>query len=176
MEENFPIALSLGGQKGGAPPPVDDFRYDAYITYANVEPDAGWVWGTLVPRLRDAGLRIAVSGEVEEPGVALVLGIERAIEQSKRMVAVISRVYLADAWTGFQEMMAAHLSVQEQKARMLPLVIEPELMAPDGRTLGRDVALHLAALTPLNLHDHHVDQMARLIRALQSPLLRTWGR
>lgn len=170
MEENFPIALSLGGRKGSVPRDEEGYRYDAYITFANVEPDAGWVWGTLVPQLRDAGLRIAVSGEVEEPGVALVLGIERAIEQSKRMVAVISRAYLADAWSGFQEVMAAHLSVQERRARVLPLLLEPALLAADGRGLNREAALHLGMLAPINLSDRYTDPFARLIRALQSPL------
>lgn len=173
IEENFPIALSLGGQKGSMAVDEDGFLYDAYITFADVEPDAGWVWGTLVPRLRDAGLRVAVSTDVEEPGVALVLGIERAIRRAKRTVAVISRDYLTGAWTSFQEVMAATLGVQEQTARVLPLVIDPELLAADGRTLGGEAALHLGMLTPLNLHERYGDPFARLIRTLRAPLAST---
>lgn len=83
IEENFPIALYLGGQKGRIPQVELGFRYDAYISYVDVEPDATWVWDTLLPRLEDAGLKIAVSGDVEEPGVSRVVNIERGIKQAK---------------------------------------------------------------------------------------------
>lgn len=92
MEENFPVALYLGGQKGVVPTDEQGFRYDAYVSYVDREPDATWVWDTLVPRLDDAGLRVAVSGDVEEPGVARVVSIERGLEQSRRTVVVLSEV------------------------------------------------------------------------------------
>jgi len=107
---------------------------------------------------------------------ALVLGIERPIEQSKRTLAVISRAYLPNAWTGFLEFMTAHPGIQERQARVLPLVLEPARMVPDGRGLSREVALHLGMLVSLNLNERHIDQFTRLIRTLQSPLPRAWGR
>lgn len=73
LEENFPISLYLGGQKGVIAKVDAGFRYDAYISYVDVEPDATWVWDTLLPQLEKEGLKIAVSGDVEEPGVALSL-------------------------------------------------------------------------------------------------------
>ena len=170
MEENFPVALSLGGQKGSAPQDEEGFRFDAYITYANVESDAGWVWGTLVPKLRDAGLRIAVSGEVEEPGVALVLGIERAIGQAKRTVAVISRAYLDSEWNAFENVLALTLSVAESKARLLPLALDPELLTADGRTLGPAAPLRLQQAYAINMQARWIDPYRRLIDALRSPL------
>jgi hypothetical protein len=176
IEENFPVVLALGGQKSSVPQDTEGFRYDAYITFATVEPDASWVWGTLVPRLRDAGLRIAVSSDVEEPGSALVIGIERAIEQSKRTIAVISRAYLADAWTGFQEVVATHLGIQERQARVLPLVFDPTLMASDGRGLSREVALHLGILVPLDMNNRYTDPFAKLVNTLKSPLPPLFGR
>jgi hypothetical protein len=79
LEENFPIALFLGGQKGIIPVVEEGFRYDAYISYVDKEPDASWVWNKLVPQLEGTGLRIAVSGDVEAAGVERVVGIERGI-------------------------------------------------------------------------------------------------
>jgi hypothetical protein len=176
MEENFPIALSLGGQKGSALQDAEGYRFDAYITFANVEPDAGWVWGTLAPRLRAAGLRIAVSGEAEDPGVALVLGIERAIEQSKRTVAVISRAYLTGEWNAFENVMALTLGVTESKARLLPLVLEPDLLGPDGRSLGPAAPLRLRQATCINMQAQWIDPFKRLIDAVRSPLPGLSGR
>src|SRR5919199_2678728 len=39
VEENFPVALHLGGQKGVVPKDEQGFRYDAYISYVDREPD-----------------------------------------------------------------------------------------------------------------------------------------
>ncbi|HRW10893.1 MAG TPA: caspase family protein, partial [Caldilineaceae bacterium] len=70
LEENFPVALYQGGQQGTISKDDEGFRYDAYISYVDRAPDAQWVWETLVPQLEAADLRVAVSGDVEEPGVA----------------------------------------------------------------------------------------------------------
>jgi hypothetical protein len=85
----LPVALYLGGQKGVVPRDEEGFRYDAYVSYVDREPDTTWVWDTLVPRLEEAGLRVAVSGDVEEPGVARVVNVERGIKQAKRTVVVL---------------------------------------------------------------------------------------
>lgn len=80
LEENFPVALRLGGQKGGVARDDEGFRYDAYISYADREPDATWVKGTLLPRLQAAGLRVAMSEDVEEFGVSRIVNLERLIK------------------------------------------------------------------------------------------------
>ncbi len=47
LEENFPVALRLGGQATAVDKDVDGFRYDAYISYVDNAPDATWVWDVL---------------------------------------------------------------------------------------------------------------------------------
>jgi hypothetical protein len=173
LEENFPVALYLGGQKGAIPTIEGDFRYDAYISYVRQEPDAGWVWNTLVPRLKQEGLRVAVSGAAEDAGVALVVGMERAIEQSRRTVVVMSNAYVADNWAHFQNVMAQTLSVEERQARVLPVIIERELVDEHGH-MGGQVRLGLRMLTPLDLTDPYVGErnLNRLAGLLQRPLSR----
>jgi len=124
LEENFPVALYLGGQQGIVPKDEAGFRYDAYISYADKEPDISWVWNTLVPFLKKVGLRVAVSGVVETPGVALVVEIDRAITQSKRTVIVLSENYLTDNLAHFQSILAHTKGVVERRARVLPLLFE----------------------------------------------------
>ncbi len=166
LEENFPVALYLGGQKGVVPRDEEGFRYDAYVSYVDQEPDGTWVWDTLVPRLEEAGLRIAVSGDVEEPGVARVVNIERGIKQAKRTVVVLSETYLADYMADFENVVAQTMGVQEGTYRLLPVKIAP---IDEGQ-----LPVRLSMLTTLNLtHPRRAErEFGRLVRALQGPLPR----
>jgi hypothetical protein len=164
LEQNFPLALKAGGQKSTPQPVGEPYQYDVYISYIHQEPDAGWVWRELVPRLKEAGLAVAVSGTVEEPGVALVLGIERAIQQSRRMLLVLSPAYVRDQWAAFQNEMGQHLSIEERKARLCPVI-----MAPFDQQLLRG---GLQMLAKIDLTDSYLKKinMERLISTLKSPL------
>jgi hypothetical protein len=164
LEENFPVALYLGGHKSVIPRDEDGFRYDAYISYVDKDPDTTWVWQSLVPRLEQAGLRIAVSGDVEEPGVYRVVGIERGIRQSKRTIVVLSETYLDDNMADFENIIGQTMSIQEGTYRLLPV----RFFEIDDRMLPT----RLSALTTLNLaHPQRSErEYARLIRALQGPL------
>jgi len=163
LEENLPVALYLGGQKGVVPRDEEGFRYDAYVSYVEQEPDAAWVWGTLVPRL-EAGLRVAVSGDVEEPGVARVVNVERGMRQAKRTVIVLSEAYLADSMADFENTLAQTMGVQEGTYRLLPVKIAP---LDDDRLPTR-----LSMLTTLDLvHPRRAErEFERLVQALRGPL------
>ncbi len=164
IEENFPVALYRGGQKGVVAKDEQGFRYDAYISYAAQEPDATWVWDTLLPRLEEAGLRVAVSGDVESPGVARVVNIERGIRQARRTVILLSENYLADSMADFENVLAQTLGLQEGHYRLLPVKIRP---LDAGRLPTR-----LSMLTTLDLtHPRRAKrEFERLVRALREPL------
>lgn len=164
LEENFPVALYLGGQKGVIPQVEPGFRYDAYISYVDTEPDATWVWDTLLPQLEDAGLKIAVSGDVDEPGVARVVNIERGIQQAKRTIIVLSEAYLSNTMAEFENTLGQAMGIQEGTYRLLPV----KSMALDSNRLPT----RLSMLTTLDLsHPRRAErEFTRLIRALQSPL------
>ncbi len=166
LEENFPVALYLGGQKGVVVKDEQGFRYDAYISFVDREPDAGWVWDVLAPRLEEAGLRVAVSGDAEEPGVARVVNIERGIRQARRTVIVLSDAYLADHLADFENVLAQTMGIQEGSYRLLPVQIAPidESQLP----------VRLGMLTTLDLaHPRRAErEFGRLVQALQGPLPR----
>jgi hypothetical protein len=166
LEENFPVALYLGGQKGIVPRDEQGFRYDAYISYVDKEPDAAWVWDTLVPKLEAASLRVAVSGDVEEPGVQRVVSIERGVKQAKRTVLVLSDAYVADNWADYENVMVQTLGVQEGTYRLLPVKI--------GALAEGRLPLRLSQLVALDLvHPQRAQrEFARLVQALQGPLPR----
>lgn len=164
LEENFPIASYAGGRKGNIPVDEEGFLYDAYISYVDREPDESWVWETLVPRLEEVHLRIAVSVDVEEPGVARVVGIERGIKQSRRILVVLSPSYLADHLAAFENILGQTIGIQEGTYRLLPVKIAQ--IDPEQLPLRLSM-LNVVDLTHLNRATREFD---RLIRALQGPL------
>jgi hypothetical protein len=166
LEENFPIALYLGGQKGLNADTPGEYRYDAYISYVDREPDATWVWDTLISRLEAANLRISVSGDSEEPGVARVVNVERGIRQSKRTIIVLSQAYLDDAMAGFENILGQTMGIQEGTYRLLPIQFE----TIDNSKLPT----RLSMLSTLNLsHPRRAEQgFNRLVDTLRGPLPR----
>jgi len=164
LEENIPVALYLGGKKDVVSVVEPDFRYDAYISYVDKEPDATWVWETLLPCLEDAGLRVAVSGDVETLGVARVVNIERGLTQSKRTVVVLSELYLADNIAQFENVLGQSMSIQEGNARLLIIKTAP---IEENR-----LPFRLRQLTMANLsHPRRAKrEFERVVKALQQPL------
>lgn len=166
LEENIPVALYLGGQKGVVPQVEEGFRYDAYVSYVDKEPDTTWVWDTLLPRLEKAGLHIAVSGDSEEPGVARVVNIERGITQSKRTIVVLSDAYMVDNMADFENVLGQTMGIQEGTYRLLPVKAAP---IEQNRLPTR-----LRMLTTLDLsHPRRAErEFDRLVKALQGSLPR----
>jgi hypothetical protein len=164
LETNFAVALYLGGQKGVVARDDQGYRYDAYVSYVDKEPDATWVWETLVPQLEGAGLRVAVSGDVEQPGVERVVSVERGISQSKRTVLVLSPAYLEDGMAHFENVLAQTMGVQEGAYRLLPIKTAP--IDPDRVP----VRLSMLATLDLTRPARAGREMQRLVTALQGPL------
>jgi hypothetical protein len=166
LEDNFPVALRLGGVKAAADQQAepDGFLYDAYVSYVEREPDASFVWEKLVPPLRNAGLRVVVSGDAEQPGVARVVSIERGIRQSKRTIVALSSAYLEDHMADFQNVLADSMGIQEGTYRLLPVKIEELGAARVSTRLGQLVTLDL-------VHPSRAPrEFERLIAALRAPL------
>jgi hypothetical protein len=133
--EGFPIAMYRGGTRGVIPKDDQGFRYDVFISYVDREPDATVVWDELIPRLEGAGLRVAIGGEFERGGggVARVIGLQRALQQSKRIIVVLSRAYIEDCGAEVESAMSQELGIGKGEYRILPLYIEP--IEPSERPL-----------------------------------------
>jgi hypothetical protein len=142
----------------------EDFLYDAYVCYVDREPDRTWVWDTLVPKLEQAGIEVAVSGDVDIPGVPKIVNIEQGIRQAKRTVIILSDAYLTDNMAEFEHTLGQTMGIQEGTYRLLPI----EAMPFDRNRLPT----RLSMLTTLDLSDpSRVDRgFDRLIRALKQPL------
>lgn len=161
VEDNFAVALCPGTTL--APAEVDDsFRHDVYVSYA--ESDAPWVWTTFVPQLTQADLRVAVSDDVAEPGVARVVNAERGIRRSRRTVVVLSDAYLEDHMGDFENVLAQTVGVDEGRYRLVPVKA-----APFDRAR---LPARLSMLTAVDLTrpERAGCELDRLIDALRRPL------
>jgi hypothetical protein len=160
-----PLTIFKGEVSSSQPQSIpEDFLYDAYICYVDREPDRTWVWDTLVPKLEQAGINIAVSGDVDLPGVPKIVNIEQGIRQAKRTVIVLSDAYLTDNMAEFEYTLGQTMGIQEGTYRLLPI----EAMPFDRSRLPT----RLSMLTTLDLSDpSRVDRgFNRLVRSLKQPL------
>jgi hypothetical protein len=128
VEENFPIALYLGGKAPTllpSAPPVDPFPYDVFISYRQQEPDRSWVRKTLLSWLEAHGLRACIDHRDFRLGAPLVLETARAVEQSRYTLAVLSPAYLTSNFTELENVLAEHLGLEMSQRRLLAIMREP---------------------------------------------------
>jgi len=169
LEENFPVAFYRGGQKQIAPAPAgadDEFTYDVYISYTDKEPDSTWVWDTFIPRLEAAGFdpaRIAVAGEVERPGVTLLLEAERALKNAKRVLLVMSNQYFDDPRAQFDYELAQDLQVRQETFRLIPVIFAPGI---DENRIPDRIRMY----TTSDLSRRTESRLRRLVEILKKPI------
>ncbi len=163
LEDNFAVAAGPAAKSSPSSAEADGrFHHDAYVSYAAA--DSAWVWGTLVPGLEQAGVRVAVSDDVAEPGVARVVNAERGIRRSQRTLIVLSEAYLSDRMAEFENVLAQTMSVDEGRHRLIPVKAAPY---DAGRLPTR-----LSMLTGVDLTrpERAGRELDRLVRALRTPL------
>jgi len=149
IEENFPIALYMGGKAATPLPttsPNDSYEYDVFISYLAKDADKTWVRKTL---LRCFPL-----------GVPLITSMERAIQQSRYTLVILSSSYLESSYGEFENLAAQHLGLEESKYRLIPIVREectPRL------------GLRILFLLDMTDEDEFDANMERLVYQLRQP-------
>lgn len=107
--------------------------WDVYVSCADEDED--WVYDTLAPRLRDAGIKVGTADELHDLGVPRLTNMERAMEQAERTVVVLTDAYLQESWSAFEGGLGKAITVEEQLARLM-------LVSPKPVT-GRIPAMYL---------------------------------
>ena len=104
------------------------YKYDVFVSYRH--RDKEWVRSWLVPKLKEAGVRVCVDYESFEPGAALVTEMERAVVQSRKTVVVLTPEYLESAWAEFENTMVQTLDIAARKRRLVPVLLKPCELPP----------------------------------------------
>lgn len=97
-------------------------QYDLFISYADADSD--WVEGYLLDCLKQAGVRYH-SEAAFALGTVRLLEFERAIEQSDRILLVLSPAYLADGFNQFIDLLAQFYGFDSATWPVIPLVLQP---------------------------------------------------
>lgn len=128
--------------------------YDLFVSYAPV--DERWVEEQLLPRLRAAQLRVLTSDDFEA-GAPRLDNIERAVDQSRHTLAVMTPAWLAHAWNDFEALLAASSDPAGRQRRLIPLLLQP-----------CDIPPRIAMLTPANFTDpsRFEENVQRLLKGL----------
>jgi hypothetical protein len=125
LEENYPVALLLGGAASliELPAPPDDKRYDVFITYCDSdEADRTWTRRVMIPHLERRGLRVCFERRDFRLGFSRVKETERAVHDSRYTVAVFSPAYLASDFDDFQALLGFHNAVERGAPSFVPLL------------------------------------------------------
>lgn len=162
IEENFPIALYMGGKAATPLPttlPNDSYGYDVFISYLAKDADKTWVRKTLLPALESKALRVAIDTRFT-PGVPKITSMEQVIKQSRYTVVILSPNYLESNYREFENLMAQHLGLEESKYRLIPIMREectPRL------------GLRILFLLDMTDEDEFDANMERLVYQLRQP-------
>jgi hypothetical protein len=103
--------------------PLQDFQYDAFISYRHCEPDCSFAFD-LYRDLKDAGFNVAIDDADFRPEKDFLKEIERCVKTSRYTLAVLSPRYIESGNTEEEAVMTRVLSMQERQERLIPLKIE----------------------------------------------------
>ncbi len=137
------------------------FKYDVFISYSHRDQD--WVAGWLVPQLKNAGLKVCIDRESFEPGAPLPTEMERAVLQSHKTIAILTREYIegGSGWTDFENILVQTLDPAARQRRLIPLFLAQ-----------CELPLRLGYLTPIDFTqpDRHRTELTRLVTAIRQRL------
>ncbi|RLT36421.1 MAG: toll/interleukin-1 receptor domain-containing protein [Chloroflexi bacterium] len=132
------------------------YRYDVFVSYS--EQDADWVLDWLLPRLKEAGLVVATGEESIRAGVPKLDEAERLVRESRKVLAILSKAYVADSATDFEGLLVQSPDPGARLRRLIP--VELEKAEPPGR---------IALLGAVDMTDpeRRQEQLGRVIAAVQ---------
>lgn len=135
-----------------------EYTYDLFISYT--EADRAWVEGYLLDALTQAGVRVQ-SEAAFALGAPRLLEFERAVQESRRTLLILSPAYLAEDFTQFAELLAQSYGLETGTWSVIPLILHPVELPPRLSMLT-----HLDATDP----DRWPEVVERLYAETQRPV------
>jgi hypothetical protein len=99
-----------------------EYKYDVFISYSHEDRD--WVYRKLVPYLQEHNFSVFTDRDFET-GALSVNEMQRGVECSRRVVAVLSTAYEKSKWSTLENAMAQTLDPDASFRKLIPILFEP---------------------------------------------------
>ncbi len=131
-------------------------RYDVFLSYSH--RDNQWVRQDLLPKLEAHDLAVLIDFRDFEAGAPTITEIQRAIDESRKTLLVLSDNYLQSEWTTFERYLLQTDDPTNTQRKLIPV-------RRDACTLPRSISF----LTYVDLADpaYHAVEWQKLLRALR---------
>jgi len=99
------------------------YTYDAFVSYST--QDEQWVRSELLQCLERNNLKVCIDFRDFRPGYTNIDEINRAVQESRKMLLVITPSYLRSQWTTHERQIVQNLDPMNRQVRLIPLLKEP---------------------------------------------------
>lgn len=128
VEENFPIALALGGKSSAAHASSsvanDEYRHDVFINYSESPADKDWVKTKFLPALEAKGVSACVDFRDFGLGKPIDIERERCVQESRYTLTVLSEEFIANKLRAFETSMADKLEDEDGRLRIVGVLLD----------------------------------------------------
>jgi hypothetical protein len=129
MAQALAEAVKLPNEPPPKSEPSDtDFVYDVFISYSRA--DLPWIQAELLTRLEAAGLKTCLDFRDFEPGTPRPTQVQQAVENSRKMLLILTPDYLKSEWDEFANLMAQTRDPASHERRLIPLLKAPCELPP----------------------------------------------
>ncbi len=132
-------------------------QYDVFISYSSI--DREWVSEYLLPKLESVGLKVFIDYRDAEIGVPSLINMERAVDNSRHTLTVLTPAWLESKWTTFENLLVSTTDPTGRQRKLIPLLLVP------CKLPSRIAMLTYLDFTKL---DDREKQMQKLVKALSA--------
>ena len=101
---------------------LPDQNFDIFVSYSHKDKD--WVRNWLLPELEAAGVSYCIDDDHFDIGVAALINMERAVEQSRKALLVLSENWVASEYTNFEALLLQTEDAIGLRQSFLPLKLD----------------------------------------------------
>ena len=142
-------------------PNPNSYEFDVFISYQSTREDKQWVRKILLPHLESAGLSVYLDTRFPL-GVPIITSMERAIQQSRYTVVVLSLGYLESGFSDFETLLSQHLGLEQSQSRLILVKREP---------CEPRLGLRMLLMLDMTDEEEFESNVARLVQQLKLPPL-----
>jgi hypothetical protein len=133
------------------------YTYDVFISYSHVQRE--WVRGQLLPRLKEEGLKVIIDYRDFKIGVPSLVNMERAVDNSRHTLVVLTPAWLASEWTEFESLLVGTTDPAARRRKVIPLLLETCKLPP---------RLAMLTFADFTQPSEREAQMTRLVKSIST--------